>query len=453
MAKYDSLTEGRVASVLIRFSIPFLLSGLIQMAYSVVDVYFIGKFASAASLSGVSQGAVIMMTITSTFMGVTSGGMILLGQYIGAKLDREAAAATGNVIVVFLAAVVIILTGLFIFGKDCITLLKVPEEATGEAWAYMKICLYGIVFTMGYSLISSILRSLGNSKAPFYFVLISCLVNIALDYIFVGLLSMAAAGAALATVIAQTLSFVISLFYIIKKKLPFPFSIKNVKPDFSMIKRILKIGIPVSLQSSLNVVSFLVIMMIANSMGLFVSAATSVVFSIANLLLIIPVAFGSAIAAITAQNIGAKKPERALKSMWLGLLISLVVLVPIFIVMAIFPKQVVGIISSDPDVIRESVRFLYPNIMDSIFVCFIFCMYGFFNGCGKTMFVMLSETLAAFLVRIPVSYLMKVLIADSTIFHVGLGTPIASAVTFIACIIYMFMKFSGKKLQQIEVVH
>jgi putative MATE family efflux protein len=306
---------------------------------------------------------------------------------------------------------------------------------------------------MGYSLISSILRSLGNSKAPFYFVLISCLVNIALDYIFVGLLSMAAAGAALATVIAQTLSFVISLFYIIKKKLPFPFSIKNVKPDFSMIKRILKIGIPVSLQSSLNVVSFLVIMMIANSMGLFVSAATSVVFSIANLLLIIPVAFGSAIAAITAQNIGAKKPERALKSMWLGLLISLVVLVPIFIVMAIFPKQVVGIISSDPDVIRESVRFLYPNIMDSIFVCFIFCMYGFFNGCGKTMFVMLSETLAAFLVRIPVSYLMKVLIADSTIFHVGLGTPIASAVTFIACIIYMFMKFSGKKLQQIEVVH
>ena len=127
MAKYDSLTEGRVASVLIRFSIPFLLSGLIQMAYSVVDVYFIGKFASAASLSGVSQGAVIMMTITSTFMGVTSGGMILLGQYIGAKLDREAAAATGNVIVVFLAAVVIILTGLFIFGNDSITLLKVPE--------------------------------------------------------------------------------------------------------------------------------------------------------------------------------------------------------------------------------------------------------------------------------------------------------------------------------------
>ena len=127
MAKYDSLTEGRVASVLIRFSIPFLLSGLIQMAYSVVDVYFIGKFASAASLSGVSQGAGIMMTITSTFMGVTSGGMILLGQYIGAKLDREAAAATGNVIVVFLAAVVIILTGLFIFGNDSITLLKVPE--------------------------------------------------------------------------------------------------------------------------------------------------------------------------------------------------------------------------------------------------------------------------------------------------------------------------------------
>jgi putative MATE family efflux protein len=331
--------------------------------------------------------------------------------------------------------------------------LRVPPEATGEAWAYMKVCLYGVVFTMGYSLISSILRSLGNSKAPFYFILVSCGVNILLDYVFVGVLRLAAAGAALATVIAQTLSFLVSLAYILKKKLPFAFSLKDVKPSAPMIRRILKIGVPVSLQSSLNTVSFIVIMAIANSMGLYVSAATSVVFGIANLFLIIPVAFGSAIAAITAQNIGAKKPERAMQSMWLGLLISLLVLVPVFIVMSLFPRDTVSIITKDPNVIRESVRFLYPNIMDSVFVCFIFCFYGFFNGCGKTLFVMLSETLAAFLVRIPVSYLMKVLIADSTIFHVGLGTPIASFVTFVACLVYMRLKFSKDKLRQLDVVH
>ncbi len=317
----------------------------------------------------------------------------------------------------------------------------------------MKVCLYGVVFTMGYSLISSILRSLGNSKAPFYFILVSCGVNILLDYVFVGVLRLAAAGAALATVIAQTLSFLVSLAYILKKKLPFAFSLKDVKPSAPMIRRILKIGVPVSLQSSLNTVSFIVIMAIANSMGLYVSAATSVVFGIANLFLIIPVAFGSAIAAITAQNIGAKKPERAMQSMWLGLLISLLVLVPVFIVMSLFPRDTVSIITKDPNVIRESVRFLYPNIMDSVFVCFIFCFYGFFNGCGKTLFVMLSETLAAFLVRIPVSYLMKVLIADSTIFHVGLGTPIASFVTFVACLVYMRLKFSKDKLRQLDVVH
>jgi putative MATE family efflux protein len=452
MKKYDSLTEGRVASTLIRFSLPFLLSGLIQTAYASVDVYFVSRYAGAASVTGTFQGAMVMLIVAGIFMGLAAGGTVLLGQYVGAKLDRDAARALGNIISVLAVSVVVICVVLMTCGKMIFSLINVPAEAMGEAWSYLSICTGGIVFTMGYNLISSVLRSLGDSKAPFIFVSISCLTNIALDIIFVAVLRRGAGGAALATIIAQALSCVLSLLYIRRKGLPFHFGFGDLRPERAMLRRILKLGLPISAQGTLNNFSFLIMSAITNQMGVNVAAATSVVNNLANLCMMVPMSFGSAVSAISAQNIGAGKPERAVKSMWLGVGISLGIAAVCCAIANIWPESVVRILTNEPGVVEESVRYLYAFAWDCLLVAFIFCMNGFFNGCGKTFFAMMHETAVAFLVRIPVTYLVKNYMSGATLFHIGMATPAASLVSLAACLIYYKLKFSGERLKNITIV-
>ncbi|MDR1588996.1 MAG: MATE family efflux transporter [Oscillospiraceae bacterium] len=452
MKKYASLTEGRVASTLIRFSLPFLLAGFIQTAYASVDVYFVSHYAGAASVTGTFQGAMVMIIVAGIFMGLASGGTVLLGQYVGAKLDRDAARALGNIISVSVVSAAVICAVLLTFGRAIFSLINVPPEAMGEAWNYLSICTAGVVFTMGYNLISSVLRSLGDSKAPFVFILISCLTNVALDYVFVVVMGRGAGGAALATILAQALSCVLSLLYIRRKGLPFRFAFGDLRPERAMLLRIFKLGLPISAQGTLNNFSFLIISSITNSMGVNVAAATSVVNNLANLCMTIPMSFGSAVSAISAQNIGAGKPERAVRSMWIGVVISLGIAAICCAIANIWPKSVVRILTTDPGVVEESVRYLYPFAWDCLLVAFIFCMNGFFNGCGKTFFAMMHETSVAFFVRIPVTYVVKNYVSSATLFHIGVATPAASLVSLAACLIYYRLKFSGERLKKIGIV-
>ena len=448
---YQSLTEGKAFRVLIRFAIPFLLSGLLQMAYSTVDVYFIGNYASAGALAGAYQGTFINAIITYFFIGLAMGGTILLGQHVGAKHDESAAKTVGNIIWVSFLSVIATTLLVTILGRSIITLLRVPPEAVDEAWNYLRVCCYGYVFIMGYNVVSAVLRSLGDSKAPFIFVLISSVTNIILDYVFVCRMQMAAKGAAIGTISAQGLSFLVSLVYIKTKGLPFRFRLQDIRFDGKYIREILKLGIPISLQSTLNNLSFVIVGALINTMGVYVAASNSIVGNISALAMIIPMAFQSAISAITAQNIGAKQIDRAIRTFWYGVLVSLVITLPLVIVMDFWPETVVSILTKDPDVIRESVRFLYPYSWDCLFVCLVFCANGFFNGCGKTTFSMLQEGLSAFLVRIPFSFLFRYLIPNATIFHVGLGTPLASFASAIACVIYYRARFTKEQLERMEI--
>lgn len=447
---YKSLSDGNVLKVLIQFALPFLLSGFMQMAYSSVDVFFIGRFASAGAVSGVSQGLMINAVVTYIFLGIAMGGTIILGQSVGAKNDKRSATVTGNIISLSVIAVIITTLILSFFGSWIIKVMQVPPEAVGEAQDYLNVCICGLTFVMGYNVVSSVLRSLGDSKAPFWFIVISSLLNILLDYIFVGVLKLSAKGAALATVTAQGVSFILSLIYIKVKGLPFPFNAREIIPNKSMIWEILKVGIPISLQSTLNNLSFMIVGALINSMGVFVSAANSIVGTITGLCMIVPMSFQSAVSAITAQNIGAGQPQRAKRTLKYGVIISFIFSLVFVLVVTFWPQAVVGILTKDPDVIRESVRYLYPYSWDCLIVPFVFCFNGFFNGCGKTLFAMVQEALAAFCVRIPASILLKVLIPNATIFHVGIGTPLASLASAIACIIYFRKRFSDDKLKDMS---
>jgi putative MATE family efflux protein len=452
-----SLTEGKVGRLLVRFSLPFLLSSLIQTAYSSVDVFFLGRFASAESLAGAGNGASLNISISSIFMGLAAGGMILLGQYYGGKRDEDCKKTTGNIILIqFLIALLSMLL-IFLFGPALIRVMHVPTKVAGaaigadeEAWNYMRICAVGIIFNTGYSTISSLLRALGNSKTPLIFVSISCLMNIVLDYIFVGPMKMGASGAAIATVIAQVFSFVMSLVYLLIKKLPYRFLPRDIKPDMAVIKTVLRLGIPISLQTVLNFFSFLVIGRIINGIGLFASAANGLVNNVVNFYMIIPMAIGSALSAISAQNLGAGKTDRALQSAKLGILFSLIIAIPCTVFASLYPTKIVSLLSTDPDVIKVSAEFLIPFSWDCLFVSFVFCINGLFNGCGITTFVAVHETAAAFAVRIPLSWALS-RIPGATLFHIGIGTPAATLASLIMCVVYYRVKLSGGKLAKLKI--
>jgi putative MATE family efflux protein len=444
-----SLTEGKIGKLLVRFSLPFLLSSMIQTAYSSVDIFFLGWFGSAEAQAGAGNGASLLFTVTGFFLGLTNGGMILLGQYFGAKQYENAAKATGNIIAVLIVSAAASAALVFGFGRTFLHIMNVPEAAFDEAWNYLRICACGLLFTMGYGAVSSVLRALGNSKAPLVFVSISCAINIVLDYIFVGPLGMGAAGAAAATVIAQCFSLVVSVAFLAKKRLPFRFGLRDIRPDWAVIRVIFRLGIPISLQTVLNMLSFVVIAGIINKLGVPASAANGIVNNLANFYMTIPMAIGAALSAISAQNLGAGKPHRALQAAKLGSLFSLAVAIPCVLFASFWPDTVVSLLSDDPAVIAESALFLIPFSWDCLFVSFVFCLNGFFNGCGITTFVAIHELVAAFAVRIPLSWLLS-RIPGATLFHVGIGTPAATAASLIMCLIFYKLKMSGGKLEKLK---
>ena len=446
-----SLTEGSVAKALVRFALPFFISSVFQVLYGAADVTFMGLYATPGAIAGVSSGGSIMNLITNLFMGITSGGTVLIGQYFGAKRDKDTTAAITSTAFMCLVISIVVMVIQLIFGKALIRALSVPPEAVDECWRYLKICALGNVFIMGYNITSSLLRGLGNSAAPMVFVGIACVMNIVLDYVFVALLNMAAAGAAAATVIAQFFSFAVACLYIWRTGFPYDFRREDIRVDFRIVGNMFRLGIPMSLQNTLVSLSFIIITKITNQMGVNAAAGASLVGKVVDVGLTFPWALSSALATITAQNIGAGKPERARKSAFIGMGFSLAIAVPFVIIADCFPAQLLGLLAKDEAVIAEGVNYLYPFSWDCLVVCFMFCFNGLFNGSGKTVFVAAHNMLTAFCVRIPVAYLMS-RIPGATLFHVGLGTPLASLVSLVMCIVYYRMHFAGDKIKELRVI-
>ena len=246
----DFLT-GPILPPLIRFSLPLMLSLLLQAFYGGVDLAVVGRYSPTASVSAVATGSQLMQSVTSLITGLTMGVTVLVGKAVGAGDPQQAGRTVAGQIRLF-AAVSAILTGfMLLFAPQIAVLLNVPDSAMPEAMRYIRICSAGIVFITAYNGISGIFRGVGNSRSPFLFVLIACLVNVVLDLLLVGALGMDAAGAALATIIAQAVSVVFSLLYMRRK--PLPFSVfSQWKHGRKTVCRILKVGSPIALQDFLT---------------------------------------------------------------------------------------------------------------------------------------------------------------------------------------------------------
>lgn len=442
MNKVSNFTEGKIFSPLLKFVIPILMALFLQAMYGAVDLLIVGQFGNAADVSSVSTGSQVMMGVTSMITGLTMGITILIGQKLGEGKREEAGNVVGSGISIF-AIMSIILTVLVVtFASSIATFMHAPTEAFDSTVSYIKICAMGSVFVISYNVIGGVFRGIGDSKTPLITVGIACVVNIVGDLVFVGIFKMAAIGAAYATVMAQSTSVILSLLLIRKRGLPFDFSLKSIKFHKNLTTQIIKFGAPIALQDVLVNLSFLVIMMIGNSMGVVASAGIGVAEKLVGFIMLIPMAFAQAVSAFVAQNYGAKKYNRSKKVLMYSILASLCCGIVMFYITFFHGNLLSCMFSKDEAVILAAWDYMKAYGIDCLFTAIMFSMVGYFNGCGRTTFVMIQGIIGAFCVRIPVSFMMSKL-EPVSLFNVGLATPMSTFVQIILCISY-FVYLSNK---------
>lgn len=430
------LTSGSVFRALVGFALPFLFASFMQAFYGAVDLWVVGQFSGTPSISAVNIGSQIMQIITSFVIGISMGATVNMGHHIGSKNDAEAAYTVGNTALIF-GLMAIILTPLMVWQSGRLAvIMRTPPEAVAETVRYVTICSMGLPFIIAYNAVSGIMRGTGDSRTPMYFVAVACVVNVAGDLLFTGICGMGAAGAAAATVSAQLVSSLCALLYLRKKGFPFQFGRKFVKWKWTNIKKILAVGLPIALQDTFINFSFMAITVIANERGLIASSAVGVVEKIIMFMFLVPSAMLSSISAITAQNVGAGKKERAVLSVKYGMLITAAFGIVMCGYSQIFPETLTGIFTKDTAVMAAAGEYLKTYSIDCILVAFTFCINGYLCGCDKSIVTFLHNTASILCVRIPAALFLSRAFPN-TLLPMGMASPLGSLFSAFICIIYL----------------
>lgn len=441
----NRLITGKIAPALLSFALPFMAASFLQSVYGAVDLFVVGQYASSSAVSAVSIGSQLMMTVTALVQGISMGGTVQIGHKIGEEDGPGTARAVGNLAFLFAVIAVVMTPVMLLCTNGMVSLMQTPAEAVADARRYVFICCVGLPFIVGYNAVSSIFRGIGDSKTPVYFISIACVVNIALDFLLTGYFKMGAAGAAVATTAAQGVSFLCALFYMVKKGFAFPFHKTDFIPQAKMVKAILSVGIPLAMQDVLVHFSFLAISAIINTLGVIASAAVGVVEKLMGFAFLMPSAFGSAVATMVAQNIGAGKRDRASASMRWGILFSLICGTLVVLVSELAPEVLITIFSKDSAVIAAGAEYIRTYALDCLLVSFVFNINAYLNGTGKSVVCFAHSMVATFLVRIPVTWLMSKITAGSLL-AMGLAAPAASVASIVICTVYFaWAKGQAKK--------
>lgn len=428
-----NLTTGSVLNNIVYFSIPYLFSYFLQILYGLADLFVVGQFCGVSTITAVSIGSQIMHMLTVIIVGLAMGTTVVIAQAIGANDKKRTTQAVGNTITLFLIFSLVMAVVLLLSVGGIVSVMSTPVEAVAETKSYLTICFLGIPFIVAYNIIASIFRGLGDSKSPMYFIMIACAVNIILDYVLIGAYRMGASGAAIATVVSQTVSVIVALIFIKKHKSGLQVSRAELKPRKAVMGKMLNIGVPVALQDGFIQIAFLVITIIANLRGLNDAAAVGIVEKIIGILFLIPSAMLSTVSAVAAQNLGAKKVDRAKKTLWEALAITVGFGMVFSIAIQFMAGDVVSIFTSESEVIRLGDQYLRGYVWDCVLAGMHFCFSGFFCACGWSILSFIHNVAAIIIARIPLAYLASVMFPD-TLYPMGMATNTGSLLSVLICV-------------------
>ena len=426
MSNTADFTQGSILKKLCRFMLPVLGALILQAAYGAVDLLVVGRFGSTSGLSAVSTGSQVLNLVTFVVTQLAMGVTVLIARYIGEKREKEIGAVLGGAAVVFTILAGCLFVLLVLFARPISVLMQAPQEALALTASYVRICGCGILFIVAYNVLSAVFRGLGDSRSPLLFVLVACLVNVAGDLVLVAGLHLDAAGAALATVLAQAVSVGCALAILRRKKLPFTFRKSDVRLN-EQCRRFLAIGLPLALQEFLTQLSFLALCAFVNRLGLAASSGYGVASKIVSFVMLVPSALMQSMASFVAQNIGAGNVKRAKKSMLTGITVGVAFGIVMFALVLRKGDVLAGLFSTDAEVVRRGFEYLRGFAPETIVTAVLFSMVGYFNGSNQTLWVMIQGLIQTLLVRLPLAYYMSIQ-PNASLTKIGISAPVATVV-------------------------
>lgn len=430
----SDFTQGSILGKLIPFMVPILGALVLQAAYGAVDLLVVGRFGTTSGLSAVSTGSQVLNLVTFVITQFAMGITVLIARYIGEKKQEYIGSLIGGSTIIFAIISVVLFFIMIVFSHQIAVLMQAPQEAVNLTSVYVRICGGGIFFIVAYNLLAAIFRGLGDSKSPLIFVAVACVVNIAGDLILVAGFHMDAAGAAIATVLAQAVSVVFALYLLIKRQLSFKITKKDFKINLHAV-RALKIGVPLALQECLTQISFLALCAFVNRLGLEASSGYGVACKIVNFAMLIPSSLMQSMASFVSQNVGANNEKRAKHALFTGMGVGLAVGVVVFIFVLFKGDLLTGIFTTDAVVVQNGYDYLKGFALEMVVTAVLFSMIGYFNGHDKTVWVMVQGLVQTLLVRLPLSYYMSIQ-PDASLTNIGFAAPAATIFGIILNVIY-----------------
>ena len=444
----SDFTQGSILGKLVPFMLPILGALILQAAYGAVDLLVVGRFGSTEGLSAVSTGSQVLNLVTFVITQFAMGITVLIARYIGEKKPEQIGAVIGGTTIIFAIISAVLFVVMIMLARPISVLMQAPTQAVHLTSVYVRICGGGIFFIVAYNVLAAIFRGLGDSKSPLIFVAVACAVNIVGDLLLVAGFNMDAAGAAIATVVAQAVSVVCALILLVKRNLPFQFT----RQDFCInyhCKRVFQIGLPLALQECLTQISFLALCAFVNRLGLAASSGYGVACKLVNFAMLIPSSLMQSMASFVSQNVGAGNEKRAKKAMFTGMSIGLMIGCVVFVFILFKGDLLAGFFTTDKDVIQHGYDYLKGFAPETIVTAILFSMIGYFNGHDKTLWVMLQGLIQTLLVRLPLAYYMSIQ-PDASLTKIGLAAPVATAFGIIINVIYyMVMNRKARRLSDI----
>lgn len=436
------MTSGNVTKLLLKFAFPLFVSNALQAVYNIVDMIVVGQYIGGAGMSAVSIGGDVLHLLTFIAMGFSSAGQVLIARDVGSKRLEQVQKTIGTMFTFLLSISVLVSVVCYFVRFDILRWINTPAESYQFTMDYTVTCIAGLFFIYGYNIISAILRGMGDSRRPFLFIAIAALLNIVLDIVFVAGCGMEVFGAALATVISQAGSFIISLVYLYRRKesFGFDFKLKSFRIDPAALKPLVALGVPMAIQSAAINLSKIVLMSWINLFGVVYSALAGVYNKINVMINIVSSSFTTAGSTMVGQNLGAKQYERVSKVMkTVGTCTILVSTIFTFIIVC-FQDSIYQLFTADEAVLSNAYILLIPIILNFYGAATRSIAFSLINGSGNTKLNYAVAILDGMISRIGIAALL------GFVLKIGCqgfwyGDAIAG---FIPFVIGMTYYFSGK---------
>ena len=402
------LTQGSVIRLLLRFAMPLFVANALQAVYNLVDMIVVGQVIGGAGMSAVSIGGDVLGLLTFFAIGFSSAGQVIIAKYVGAREHDSIRRLIGTMFTFLLGVSVLIAVLCALIRHPILHWLNTPAESYTYTYQYMMTCIVGLPFIYGYNIVSAILRGMGDAKRPFLFIAIAALLNTVLDILFVAFFGMGAFGAALATVIGQAVSFIVSLIYLYhhKESFGFDFRVGSFRIDMQILKPLMALGFPMAIQSAAVTLSKVVLMAWINQSGVVYSALSGIYNKTGMMIGIISNSFTTAGSTMVGQNLGAKRYDRIPRILGVVLTIGIAIATALSVLVLLFPEAVCAMFTGDAAVLAQSSIVIWPIVLNFYGAATRAGAFAIINGSGNSTLNLLVAIIDGMIARIGLAALL-----------------------------------------------